>query len=107
MLYIMLFTAGIMTSIHLYGFRNFLNLFIIDGDSPPAAQPAPAAASPPETWQETEQKTRAELESNAYYYLMLQGHTTPGIVKYMHNTELIQIINAAKYANYKNGRRTK
>lgn len=107
MFYIMLFIAGIMASIHLYSFRNFLNLFIIDGDSPPETQPAPAAASPPETWHETEKRERAALESEAYYILTMQGHTMPGIVKYTSNKELIQIIHAAKYANYKNGRRTK
>ena len=35
---------------------------------------------------------RRDLEERAAYALMKQGHTTPGIVKYTSNRELINII---------------
>ena len=110
MLYIFLTLAGVFSAIHFYGFYNFLDLFTVADENPPRIkqQPATVAATPetvPESWGEKEKKERAALESEAYYILTMQGHTIPGIVKYTSNKELIQIIHAAKYKNYKNGGR--
>lgn len=108
MLYIFLTVAGVFSAIHFYGFYNFLDFFAVADENPPRIirQPATVAATPetvPESWIETEKKERAALESEAYYILTMQGHTMPGIVRYTSNYELLQIIHAAKYQNYRNG----
>ena len=67
----------------------------------------PRQAEPPKTWIEQEKEERAELEAQAYYVLLMQGHTTPGIVKYTSTPELLQIVHAYKYTNYKNNTRAR
>lgn len=70
-------------------------------------KPRRRQAKPPKTWAEQEKEERAELEAQAYYVLMMTGHTSPGIVKYTSTPELLQIVHAYKYTNYKNNTRAR
>lgn len=84
-------------------FQALLKACEVSGEPKPRRRQAeqPRQAEPPKTWAEQEKEERAELEAQAYYVLMMTGHTTPGIVKYTSNIELIQLIHSSKYANYK------
>ena len=102
MLYIIIAAAGIISTLHFYGFGRFLELFETAESKP---KPARIQEPPPVPWHVQEQLDRAELESQAYYILTLQGHTMPGVVKYTSNIELIQIINSYNCPNYKQGKK--
>jgi hypothetical protein len=60
----------------------------------------PQQAEPPKSWVEQEKEERAELEAQAYYVLLMQGHTTPGIVKYTSNIELLRIVDKYRHPNH-------
>ena len=60
----------------------------------------PRQAEPLKTWIEQEKEERAELEAQAYYVLLMQGHTTPGIVKYTSNIELFRIVDKYRHPNH-------
>ena len=63
-------------------------------------KPRRRQAEPPKTWIEQEKEERAELEAQAYYVLLMQGHTTPGIVKYTSNIELLRIVDKYRHPNH-------
>lgn len=63
-----------------------------------AAQPR--QAKPLKTWAEQEKEERAEIEAQAYYVLLMQGHSTPGIVKYTSNLELLRIVDKYRHPNH-------
>lgn len=63
-------------------------------------KPRRRQAEPPKTWIEQEREERAELEAQAYYVLLMQGHTTPGIVKYTSNIELLRIVDKYRHPNH-------
>ena len=44
------------------------------------------------SWYELEQEERKELEEEAELALKAKGHTRPGIVRYMSNRELINLV---------------
>lgn len=102
MFYIILAAAGIMSTLHFYGFNNFLKHFKTPDHKPQKIKTqARTTEPPPVPWYIQEQIERAQLEADAYYILTLKGHTLPGVVKYTSNKELIEIIHSYKYANYK------
>ena len=79
-------------------FPIILDRFRVYEEEPEKVQ-APTA-EPPKTWIEQEKEERAELEAQAYYVLLMQGHTTPGIVKYTSNIELLRIVDKYRHPNH-------
>lgn len=97
--YITITTAFVAYIIHKLGaFPLILDRIRVEDEEPEKVQTP--TAEPPKTWIEQEKEERAELEAQAYYVLLMQGHTTPGIVKYTSNIELLRIVDKYRHPNH-------